>query len=216
MTLLGPREKAYVQNELSELSRAVELVLFSDGVSEASRALEELAAEMADAVPELSVRTELPEGEEAERFGIEGRVPALALVPEGDGDGPANGIRFFGFPGGYEFNSLLDAIRRVANADPGVDPELLGELLALQEPLHLQVFVTPSCPYCPRMVQLAHRMALASPLVRGDMVDATEFPKLADLYGVQGVPLTVINGRPAITGLVPEHRMAAELRKQGR
>jgi glutaredoxin-like protein len=213
MTLLGPRETAYVQQEIGDLSRQVELVVFSDRSSEASRALEGLAAEMAAAVPALRVRVESPTGEAAERFGIEGLAPALALVPDGDGAGPANGIRFFGFPGGYEFNSLLDAIRRVAEADPGLEPELLGELLSLQEPLHLQVFVTPSCPYCPRMVQLAHRMALASPLVRGDMVDATEFPKLADLYEVQGVPLTVINGEPAITGLVPEQRMAEELHR---
>lgn len=216
MTLLGPREKAYVQQELAELSRPVELVVFSDRVSEASRALESLAAEMAAAVPGLRARVESPSGETAERFAVEGLAPALALVPDGDGAGPANGIRFIGFPGGYEFNSLLNAIRRVADADPGIDSELMGELLALQEPLHLQVFVTPSCPYCPRMVELAHRMALASPLVRGDMVDATEFPKLAELYEVQGVPLTVINGQPALTGLVPEQRMAAELARTRR
>jgi glutaredoxin-like protein len=215
VVLLGPREKEYVQKQLADLERSVELVVFSDGASQASQAMEQLAAELAEAVPQLSVRTAEPDGLEADRFGIEGRAPALALVPEGDGEGPANGIRFFGFPGGYEFNSLLDAIRRVANADPGIDAELLAGLLELQEPLHLQVFVTASCPYCPRMVQLAHRMALASPLVRGDMVDATEFPKLADLYDVQGVPLTVINGRPAINGAVPEHRMLAEIRGKG-
>jgi len=215
MTLLGPREKEYVQKELDGLQRGVALVVFSDGRSEASGALETLAAELAEAVPSLTVRTAPSTGLEAERFGIEGRAPALALVPEGAGEGPANGIRFFGFPGGYEFNSLLDAIRRVANADPGVDAEMLAGLLALEEPLHLQVFVTATCPYCPRMVQLAHRMALASPLVRGDMVDATEFPKLAELYDVQGVPLTVINGRSALSGAVPEKRMLAEIRGRG-
>jgi glutaredoxin-like protein len=215
MVLLGPREKEYVQEQLADLQRGVELVVFSDGVGQASLALEQLAGELVEAVPRLSARTAAPEGPEAERFGVEGRAPALALVPEDAGAGPANGIRFFGFPGGYEFSSLLDAIRRVANADPGVDAELMAGLLELKEPLHLQVFVTASCPYCPRMVQLAHRMALASPLVRGDMVDATEFPKLASLYGVQGVPLTVINGRPAITGAVPERRMLAAIRGRG-
>ncbi len=212
MTLLGPREKTYVQQQLADLPRNVTLVLFSDGGTEGSQAMEALAGELAEAVPELSVRTLPADGPEAELFGTGGRSPALALVPEGSGDGPANGIRFFGFPGGYEFNSLLDAIRRVAGADPGLDSELLAELVARQTPLHLQVFVTQSCPHCPRMVQLAHHMALASPLVRADMVDAVEFPRLSDLYGVQGVPLTVINGRPAITGAAPEKRMLSELR----
>jgi glutaredoxin-like protein len=212
MTLLGPREKTYVQQQLAGLPRGVTLVLFSDGVAEGSQALATLVNELAEAVPDLRVRMEAPTGPEAERFGTDGRSPALALVPDGSGDGPANGIRFFGFPGGYEFNSLLDAIRRVAGADPGLDGELLAELVGRQEPLHLQVFVTQGCPHCPRMVQMAHHMALASPLVRADMVDAVEFPRLASLYDVQGVPLTVINGRPAITGAAPERRMLAELR----
>lgn len=212
MAFLGPREKGYVQQQLAGLPRGVTLMVFSDGAAEGSKAMETLAAELAEAVPALQVRTVPASGPEAERFGTDGRSPALALVPEGAAAGPANGIRFFGFPGGYEFSSLLDAIRRVAGADPGLDSALLAELVARQEPLHLQVFVTQSCPHCPRMVQLAHHMALASPLVRADMIDAAEFPRLASLYDVQGVPLTVIDGRPAITGAAPERRMLAELR----
>jgi glutaredoxin-like protein len=225
MRLMGEAERGYVQERLGGLPRGVRLVVFTRGGGcESCEATEQLAREIAEAVPE--VRLEVVGEDERERlaaFGVD-KLPALALVPEdpaggpaagvgGPADGPANGIRFFGFPGGYEFDSLLEAIRRVAESDPGLGGELLQHLIGRTEPLHLQVFVTATCPYCPRMVQLAHRMALASPLVRADMVDAAEFPRLAALYGVQGVPMTVVDGAVTVVGSVPEAKLLAALRQ---
>ena len=45
----------------------------------------------------------------------------------------------------------------------------------MSKPVHIQVFVTLTCPYCPMAVQLAHEMAMESPLITSDMVEATEF-----------------------------------------
>jgi len=66
------------------------------------------------------------------------------------------------------------------------------KLKALTGPLHLQVFVTPTCPYCPRAVLTAFRFAMESDKVRASMVEASEFPHLANKYQVSGVPHTVI------------------------
>jgi thiol-disulfide isomerase/thioredoxin len=64
----------------------------------------------------------------------------------------------------------------------------------LDKPLLLQVFVTPSCPHCPRAVLLAHQMAMENPqMIRAEGVEATEFPELANRFNVRGVPQTVIN-----------------------
>jgi alkyl hydroperoxide reductase subunit AhpF len=81
----------------------------------------------------------------------------------------------------------------------------------LTTPLHLQVFVTPTCPYCPRAALLAHQMALVSDWVTADAVDATEFPELADRYRVRGVPRTIVNDTVHIEGAVPEAMLMAEL-----
>ena len=51
---------------------------------------------------------------------------------------------------------------------------------------------------------LAHKLALASNLVTADMVEATEFPHLAQRYQVQAVPLTVANEIIRVEGAVPE------------
>ena len=61
---------------------------------------------------------------------------------------------------------------------------------------------------------LAHRMALASPMVTSDAIEATEFPDLADKYRVSGVPHTVINlGAGNMIGAAPEEMLVAEIQK---
>jgi predicted DsbA family dithiol-disulfide isomerase len=40
--------------------------------------------------------------------------------------------------------------------------------------------------------------------ITGDMVEATEFPQLAQRYSVMGVPRSVINENTHIEGAVPE------------
>ncbi len=47
-------------------------------------------------------------------------------------------------------------------------------------------------------------MAIASPHVRADVVDVTEFQDLAVRYAVQGVPKTIVNDRLSFEGALPE------------
>ncbi|MBJ7601669.1 MAG: thioredoxin family protein [Candidatus Dormibacteraeota bacterium] len=58
-------------------------------------------------------------------------------------------------------------------------------------------------------MSLAHRMALASPLVSALSVEANEFPELSQRHGVQSVPRTVVNGARAFVGAMPEARFLA-------
>jgi len=60
-------------------------------------------------------------------------------------------------------------------------------------------------------VVLAHKLAMASDLVTADMVEASEFPELANRYQVYGVPRTVINEVIHIEGAVPEDDLIQEL-----
>jgi len=74
----------------------------------------------------------------------------------------------------------------------------------LDKEVHIQVFVTPTCPYCTTAVRLGHQFAIESPFIRAEMIEATEFPQLANKYDVFGVPKTVINEFVFIDGAVPE------------
>jgi predicted DsbA family dithiol-disulfide isomerase len=54
---------------------------------------------------------------------------------------------------------------------------------------------------------------MESEWITADMVEATEFPHLANKYQVYGVPRTVINETIHIEGAVPEPMLVNELMK---
>jgi len=112
-----------------------------------------------------------------------------------------------------EFSSLIQDITLVSNRDSGLNETTRDFLANLTEPVLLQVFVTPTCPYCQRAVITAHQMAMESPLVEAEMVAANEFPDLSMQHHVMGVPDTVINhGIAKIVGAVPEGRLVIEIK----
>jgi len=53
-------------------------------------------------------------------------------------------------------------------------------------------------------VRLAQHMAVASPRVRAECIESTEFPELAQRYQVTAVPKIVINDRVEFEGALPE------------
>ena len=61
---------------------------------------------------------------------------------------------------------------------------------------------------------LAHQMALESPMVEAEMVEAMEFPELSERFHVSGVPQTTINaGAGTVVGAVPEDYLVDEIRQ---
>jgi glutaredoxin-like protein len=148
------------------------------------------------------------ESEKAKMWKIE-RHPAIVV------EGQAKGlIRFYGIPSGYEFGSLIESIIMSGKPDGvDLDPELIEEIQAIDKPLHLQVFVTPTCPYCPTAVLSAFKLAMLNENIIADMVEATEFQELSMKYHVQGVPKTVINDDWDVVGGVPAQTLMAKVRE---
>ncbi len=144
--------------------------------------------------------------EEAEKYKID-KIPATVIMDEKD-----YGIRLYGIPGGYEFGSLVEAIKLVSTGETMLSDEGKKFLDGLEKDVHLQVFVTPTCPYCPPAVVLAHHMAYYSPKVTGDMVEASEFPQLSVKYNVMGVPRTVINETEFQEGSAPENMIIDKIK----
>jgi predicted DsbA family dithiol-disulfide isomerase len=57
-------------------------------------------------------------------------------------------------------------------------------------------------------------MALESPMVQAEMVEATEFPELSMRHGVSGVPQTTINdGAGTLVGAAPADYLVEEIRQ---
>jgi glutaredoxin-like protein len=205
MALLKERERQILKTHFADLDAPVRLLVFAEATGceycHETRQLVEEVADLSDKI-ELEILDRAAEPEKALAYGVD-KTPAIVVLSSGT-EPRDTGIRFFGIPSGYEFTTLVDDIVRVSRKQAELASETRDWLATLDRPLHLQVFVTPTCPYCPRAVTLAHRLALASPLIRADMVEASEFPELADRYGVYGVPRTVINETVAVEGAVPE------------
>ena len=53
-------------------------------------------------------------------------------------------------------------------------------------------------------MRLAHHLAVASEWIRGDCVEATEFPDLSQRYSVMAVPKTVVGETVQFVGAGPE------------
>jgi predicted DsbA family dithiol-disulfide isomerase len=78
------------------------------------------------------------------------------------------------------------------------------KLATLTKPVHVQVFVTPTCPYCPKVASLAHQAAVECGNVTADVIEISEFPDLAARYHVHGVPKVVMNDTVELIGAQPE------------
>jgi predicted DsbA family dithiol-disulfide isomerase len=60
---------------------------------------------------------------------------------------------------------------------------------------------------------LAHQLALESPFVEAEMVEAIEFPDLANQFNVSGVPQTTINQAVNVVGAAPESQLIEQIKR---
>ncbi len=130
-----------IEERLRGMVNPVKLVHFTQELNleygrEAKQLLEELRV-LSDKLS-LEVYNFLLDKEKAAEYGVD-KVPATVVRNAKD-----YGIRFYGLPAGYEFSTLLDAILAVSKGDSGLRGESKEKLAKVNQPLHLEVFVTPT------------------------------------------------------------------------
>lgn len=208
--LLNEQVRKEVKEMLKDLKDDVALIVFTQKIEcqycEDNRMLAKEVAELSDKVTATIYNFQMDK-EQVETYNID-KIPAIAVIGKED-----YGIRFYGIPGGYEFTSFITAIQLVSKGESTLSPEAVDYIKSLDKDVHIQVFVTPTCPYCPRAVTLAHQMAYISPKVRADMVESTEFPHLVNKYHVQGVPRTVINETVSQEGAAPDSMIIEKIKE---
>jgi glutaredoxin-like protein len=134
------------------------------------------------------------------------KVPAVVI--EGS---KKSKVKFYGIPTGYEFSTLIKDIVQASRGETELAPETKTKLANIKKPVHVKVFVTPTCPYCPGMVSLAHQFAMENENITADMIEASEFPQLGIKYNVSGVPKTIINENIEVLGLQPEEEFLRQV-----
>ena len=210
MAILNDEVKKDVLEEFKKLTDDVNIYFFTQTFEcDFCAQTHQLLKELVQLSPKLKLYTynfQLDK-EKVEEFKID-KIPAIVLQ-----NSNKKNVRFFGIPSGYEFASLINDIIELSNKEPKLHKKTIEKLKDINKPVHIQVFVTPTCPYCPQAVITAHRFAMVNDLITADMVEVTEFPYLANKYNVQGVPKTVFNEKTELIGAVPESMFFKALQK---
>jgi glutaredoxin-like protein len=142
MPLLQDKDKEVVKTRFQEeLVNPVKLVNFTQALecqfcAETHQLVEEVAA-LSDKI-EVEVYNFATDKEKVEEYGVD-KIPAIAIIGEKD-----YGVRYYGIPSGYEFSSFIEDIMDVSRREVELLPATREALAGIPEPLHFQVFVTPT------------------------------------------------------------------------
>ena len=210
MQLLDEKVREQVKEMFKELENPVRLLVFTQDslitvpgleceTCKDNRLLMEEVASLSDKVS-VEIVDFMKDKERVAEYKID-KIPATVIQGEKD-----HGIRMYGMPAGYEFPTLLSAIRNISMASSELSDDSKEKIKKITKPVHIQVFVTLTCPYCASAAGLAHRMALENEQIRADVVNAQEFPQLGQRYNVFAVPKTVVNETINFEGALPEDK----------
>ncbi len=198
--MLPPAEKEHLKKHFEEMTGDVELIVFTQELEcqfckEARELVLELAALSSKIKPKIY--DFVLNGDEDIKYNIK-KIPAIAIVGSSD-----YGIRYYGVPAGYELSVLVAGIIEVSKGVSSLPDTIKKRMAEIKKPVHIQVFVSPTCPYCPAAARTAYQFAIESEFISADVIEMTEFPQLVQRYGIMSTPHIVINEDTSFVGAQP-------------
>lgn len=144
--LLNENIVEQVRDVFAELKQPVQILFFGkkSGCDTCETTLQ-LAQEVSDLSQMIELQTyDLDEdAATAQAYGID-KAPGLVIAAK-DGDEIHDlGVRYSGIPAGHEFSSFIHSMLLVSGRESGLNQETRDFLAKLTQPVHLQVFVTPT------------------------------------------------------------------------
>jgi len=206
MSLIPEDKKELLKNDFKEkLVDPVKIVMFTQELecrycSDTRNLVQDLAT-LNDKIT-TEIYDFVADAAKAKEYGID-KIPVLAIMGKKD-----YGVRIYGIPYGYELQTLIEAIINVSRGKTDLTDNTKSILKEVKSPVHIQVFVTLTCPHCPVAAAVAHKLAIESDLVKADVIETSEFPDLAMKYNVIGVPKIVINEKVEFVGAFNEDLFA--------
>ncbi len=150
MALIGANDRKTLEDLFSQrMQNDVTVTYFTQGESklfipgqecELCRETRQILEEVADLSDHirLEVKDFVRDGELAAEMNVT-RIPAIVLQGEEKGE-----VRFFGIPSGYEFSTLIEDLVDVSGGQTSLSDKTRTALEEVNQPLHIQVFVTPT------------------------------------------------------------------------
>ncbi len=220
-TLISDQHKTQLKRTFrKDLASDVKLLLFTQRPSTITipgrecrycAQTQQLLEELASLSPRLHLETIdfYQQRELATDHGVS-RVPAIVLDANG-----ASRSKFYGIPLGYELPAIIEDIKTISRGVSPLSMVTRKKLRQVNKPVHIQVFVSPTCTISPSQTRLAHAMALECPNITADVIEIQEFPALAQTYSVRSVPLTVINEHYRLSEGVSEAELLEKVLEVG-
>jgi len=204
MGLLEEKDKQFLKDKFSkEMDKNVKILFFSNELNcqyckEIKMLLEEVA-ELSDKI-EVQEFNFFSDKEKVSKYNLE-ESPVIVFLND---TGEDTGIRFYGIPSGYEFSTFVEDIVMISSGKHQLSEKAVEEISKIDKPIEIKVFVTPTCPYCPKAVFLAHQLAFINKNIVGKMIESMEYQEWAQKYNVYGVPKNIVNDSVEFEGAVPE------------
>lgn len=212
MAILSAEDRDYLKNEFSKITEDVNIAFFATNEQDKCEHCDNIRAIIAE-IDDLSKHLKFnmydieKDAELAAKYRVK-MAPALVFTQNETGN-----IKYYGVPSGYEFSSFIDDIMDIGTKSNDLDDEVKKGVSEIQDDVHIMVFVTPTCPYCPAAVRTAHKFAMLNENIQADMVEAYEFGELADKFNVQGVPRVIINEKEGFEGALQPDKFLEKIKE---
>jgi len=198
--VLSEQEKELLKKKFAGIVNDIELIVFTQEMEcQFCKQTRELALELGSLSPKIKTKVFdlVKDQEETRKYNIK-KIPAIVIAGKSD-----HGVRYYGVPAGYEIPVLVDDMIDVSKGTTSMPDTIKKKLAEIKKPVHIQVFVSPTCPYCPKAARIAHQFAIENELIRSDVIEMVEFPYLVQKYSVMSVPHIVINEDTSFVGAQP-------------
>ncbi|MEP7117157.1 MAG: hypothetical protein ABI880_06225 [Acidobacteriota bacterium] len=143
MAMLSDSDRQTLIKHLEPISKKVDVLLFTQtfGGGESGLIAKQVADEVASLNDQVTVveKNFVLDTDERAKYGVD-KSPATVVLA----DGVDTRIRFYGANTGYEFVALVEAVLLAGTGNLELEPETLTALAAVDQPLHIQVFSTPT------------------------------------------------------------------------
>ncbi len=195
--VLSENDKEIIRKKFVGLAGDIQLIVFSQELEcQFCKETRELMFELGTLSSKIKVKVFdfVANGHEDLKYNIK-KIPAVAIVGKVD-----YGIRYYGVPAGYELAALIDTMIDVSKGKTSLSDAIKAKLAEIKKPVHMQVFVSPTCPYCPKAARIAHQFAIENENISSDVVEMLEFPYLVQKYSIMSVPHIVINEDTSFVG----------------
>jgi glutaredoxin-like protein len=141
MGILKEKDREKLIDVFKDIEKDVKIVMFTQETEcphcEMTRTMLEEVSGLSGKVS-FEVHDFVADSDLAKKYRVD-KIPAIVLL--GDRD---YGIHFYGVPAGYEFNVLIQDIMDVGRRNPGLSKEVMTELAKVDQPVHLQVLISPT------------------------------------------------------------------------